>query len=102
MAKKKDGPVYETPNYEGITTLTECDEEIAKHKQNLVGKDIVESRMKKDKKDYVGALNEQLKELKEEREHEIDVISALEQHKQLLANGGVVNNLIPMPRMGNG
>lgn len=88
---------HEVPNYEALTTLEEVDEEIEKHKQRLVGKDILESRMKKDKKDYVSALNEQLKELNEEREHEIDVLSALEQHKQLIANGGAGSNVIPMP-----
>jgi hypothetical protein len=95
MSKKTDKPHFQTPNYEALTTLEDVDTEIEKHKQNLVGKDIVEYRMKEDKHDYVSALNEQLKELKEEREHEINVISALEQHKQLLSNqGGVV---IPMP-----
>ena len=85
----------ETPNYEALTTIEEVEKEIEKHKQKLVGKDIVEYRMKEDKKDYVKALNESLKELKEEREHEITVISALEQHKQVIANGG--GQVIPMP-----
>lgn len=90
-----DSSHLEVPNYEALTTLEQVDEEIEKHKQKLVGKDILESRMKKDKKDYVKALNEQLKELHEEREHEIDVISALEQHKQVLANQG--GTVIPLP-----
>jgi CRISPR/Cas system-associated protein Cas5 (RAMP superfamily) len=85
----------EVPDYEQITSLEEADEEIAKHKANLVGKDILESKMKADKKEYVSAINTQLKELAEEREHEINVINALEQHKQYLANGG--GKVIPMP-----
>lgn len=94
MAKKDEKPPYEVPNYEALTTIEDVEKEIDKHKQHLVGKDIVEYRMKEDKKDYVSAINEQLKELREEREHEINVLSALEQHKQVLANqGGVV---IPM------
>jgi len=86
---------FEVPDYEQFTTIEEVDEEIAKHKANLVGKDILESRMKSDKKEYVSAINTQLKELAEEREHEINVISALEQHRQYLANGG--GKVIPMP-----
>lgn len=95
MPKQKDTSHLEVPNYEGLTTLEEVDKEIEKHKQKLVGKDITEYRMKEDKKTYVGALNEQLKELKEEREHEINVLSALDQHKQVLANQGGV--IIPLP-----
>jgi hypothetical protein len=99
MSKKKnDAPAHETPNYEALTTIEEVEVEIEKHKQKLVGKDILESRMKQDKKDYVGALNEQLKELAEEREHEIDVLSALEQHKVLLANGGGIVIPLPLPK----
>ena len=93
--QKKDTSHLHVPDYEQLTTIEEVDEEIAKHKQNLVGKDIVEYRMKEDKKSYVSALNEQLRELAEEREHEINVLSALEQRKQLIHNqGGVV---IPLP-----
>lgn len=93
MGKKQD-TVHEVPNYSSLTTIEAVDDEIEIHKQKLVGKDILESRMKQDKKSYVAALNEQLKELAEEREHEIDVIAALEQHKQLLLNSGTV---IPLP-----
>ncbi len=96
MSKKNDSAAHEVPDYESFTTLEEIDEEIERHKQILVGKDVLESKMKKDKKDYVSALNETLKELAEEREHEIDVLSALEQRKQVIANGG--SNVIPMPR----
>lgn len=96
MSKKQDKSPFETPNYESITTLEGVEEEIEKHKQNLVGKDILESRMKAEKKAFVSAHNELLKEVAEEREHEIEVLSALEQHRQLIANGGA--NVIPMPR----
>lgn len=92
---KKDESAHEVPNYAALTTLEEVDAEIEKHQKFLVGKDITESRMKQDKKDYVSSLNEQLKELAEEREHEIDVLSALEQRKQEIHNAGQV---IPMPR----
>jgi hypothetical protein len=99
--KKDDTSHLHVPNYESLTTLEQVEEEIEKRKQNLVGKDILEYRMKEDKKDYVAAVNEQLKELKEEREHEINVLSALEQHKQVLANQG--GTVIPMPpRASNG
>lgn len=99
MGKKKDQAAHETPDYEAITTLEEVDEEIAKHKERLVGKDILESKMKQDKKDYVSALNEQLRDLAEEREHEIDVLSALEQRKMVISNSG--GNIIPMPKVAN-
>lgn len=94
---KKDDDAREVPDYEALTTIEEIEEEVERHKQILVGKDVLESKMKKDKKEYVGALNEQLKELTEEREHEIDVLSALEQRRMIVANGGGV--IIPMPRM---
>ncbi len=93
--QKKDTSHLHVPDYEALTTIEEVDEEIAIHKQNLVGKDIVEYRMKEDKKDYVSALNEQLRELAEEREHEINVISALEQRKQIIHNQG--GQIIPLP-----
>ncbi len=96
MTAKKDD-TRDVPDYESLTTLEEIEEEIERHKQILVGKDILESKMKQDKKAYVSALNEQLKELAEEREHEIDVLSALEQHKMLISNSGGV--VIPMPKM---
>ncbi len=95
MAKKKDEPTRNVPNYEAFTTIEEVEEEIETHKQHLVGKDILESQIKKTKKDYVSAVNEQLKELNEERQHEIDVLSALEQRKVILANQG--GNIIPLP-----
>lgn len=95
MSKTQDTSHLQVPNYEALTTIEQVEEEIEKHKQKLVGKDITEYRMKEDKKTYVSAINETLKELREEREHEINVLSALEQHKQLVSNqGGVV---IPLP-----
>jgi Na+-transporting NADH:ubiquinone oxidoreductase subunit NqrA len=93
---KNDSGAREIPDYEAFTTIEEVDEEIEKHKQTLVGKDVLEHRMKQDKKEYVGALNEQLKELAEERAHEIDVLSALNQRKVIIANSG--SNIIPMPK----
>ncbi len=93
----KDSDAREIPNYEALTTIEEVEEEAERHKQILVGKDVLELRMKRDKKDYVSALNEQLKELKEEREHEIDVLSALDQRKMAISNAGGV--IIPMPKM---
>jgi hypothetical protein len=94
---EKDSDAREIPDYEALTTIEEVEEEAERHKQILVGKDVLESRMKRDKKDYVSALNEQLKELREEREHEIDVLSALEQRKMVISNAGGV--VIPMPKM---
>lgn len=89
--KKNENTHLQVPNYESLVTIDDVEKEIETHKQNLVGKDVVEYRMKADKKDYVSAINEQLKELTEEREHEINVLSALEQHKQLILNhGGVI------------
>jgi hypothetical protein len=85
-----------TPDYSKLTTLDEVDAEIEVHKQKLVQKDVLEYRIRGDKKEYVAALNEQLKELKEEREFEMDTISALEAHKQVLANQGQAP-IIPMP-----
>lgn len=80
---------HNVPNYEAFHTMEDIQNEIERHKQILVSKDILEDRMKKDKKDYVSSLNEQLKELAEEREHEIDVLSALEQRKQLINSQGI-------------
>lgn len=94
---KNDSNAHEVPNYEALTTIEEVEEEIEKHKQILVGKDVLEHRMKQDKKEYVSALNEQLKELAEERAHEIDVLSALDQRKIMIANAG--SNVISMPKM---
>lgn len=89
MPKKKDQMSdLNTPDYESLHTLEAVDAEVERHKQILVGKDILEAKMKKDKKEYVSSLNEQLKELAEEREHEIDVLSALEQRKQMIENSG--------------
>lgn len=86
----------EVPNYEKFTTIEEVEKEIEIHKANLVGKDILEYRMKSDKREYVSAINTQLKELAEEREHEIDVISALEQRKQIIASAGA--KILPLAK----
>lgn len=101
MTTKKDDD-RDVPDYEAFTTVEEVDEEIERHKQILVGKDVLESRMKHDKKTYVSALNEQLKELSEEREHEIEVLSALEQRKMLISNSGGIVIPMPMPKMAQG
>lgn len=92
----KDSSAYEIPDYQAFTTIEEVEEEVERRKHILVGKDVLESRMKHDKKDYVSSINEQLKEVAEEREHEIEVLSALEQRKQEISNGGGI--VIPMPR----
>ncbi len=95
MSKNSDA--RDIPDYESFKTIEEVEEEIENHKKVLVGKDLLESRMKKDKKEYVSALNEQLKELAEEREHEIGILLALEQRKQIIhASSGAT--IIPMPR----
>lgn len=95
MPKKNDQSHLPTPNYEALTTIEEVDQEIEIHKKNLVGKDIVEYRVKEDKKAYMTAANETLREIKEEREHEINVLSTLEQRKMIIANQG--GTVIPMP-----
>lgn len=100
--KNNDAPIHETPDYEAFTTIEEIEEEIEKHKQFLVGKDILESKMKQDKRDYVSALNEQLKEVAEEREHEIDVLSALEQRKVIIANSDGIVIPLPFPKAAQG
>lgn len=92
---KRDSNGFDHPDYEQLRTIDEVEGLIRKHRDNLVGKDIAEYRMKEDKKSYVSALNEQLKELKEEREHEMGVLGALEDRKKQLAAGG--GNVIPLP-----
>ena len=80
--------------------IDEIDEAIQKHKDVLVGKDKTESQIKAEKREYTQAMNEQLKELTEEREHEIAVISALEDRRRVLnaqQNGQVVPLHIPKP-----
>jgi len=92
MGKKKDTRSHlNTPNYEALMSVDEVEEEIERRKNTLVGKDRTEYQIKESKKDYVSAINEQLRELKEEREHEIVVLSALEDRKkQILAGAGIV------------
>ena len=76
---------FEHPEYEAIRTVDECDELIKKHKDNLVGKDLLERKIKAEKKEYVKAMNEQLKELSEEREHEMGVLGALQDRRKQLS-----------------
>ena len=100
MPKKKtdDTSHLEHPDYDKISTIEECDEYIAEHEQKLVGKDKTESKIKHEKREYTKALNEQLKELNEEREHEIGVLSALDDRKRVLsAQSNVVPMNIPRP-----
>lgn len=82
---KKDTKAFETPDYEKLTTVDEVDAAIQKHKDILVGKDTTESMIKAEKKDYVSAMNGQLKELNEEREHEIGVLGALNDRRKQLS-----------------
>jgi hypothetical protein len=77
----------EHPDYEKLVTAEEVDKLVEVHKNSLVTKDFIERRIKEEKKDYVSAMNEQLKEVAEEREHEMGVIQALDDRKkQILAN----------------
>ena len=96
MGKKKDqGQAFDTPNYESLTTIEDVEQEIEKHKERLIGKDVLQARVKDEKKSFNSAINEQLNEIEEERQHELGVLSALEQQKMLVANGGGM--VIPMP-----
>lgn len=92
MSKKKDtGSHLNAPNYEAMMSVDEVEEEIERRKNILVGKDRTEYQIKETKREYVSAINEQLLELKEEREHEIVVIGALEDRKkQILAGAGIL------------
>lgn len=101
--KQEDKSHLHTPDYNAFTTVEQVDAAIAQHEKKLIGKDRTESLIKKEKREYVSALNEQLRELKEEREHEIDVISALEARRQVLhaaATSNVVPMVIPKPAVG--
>lgn len=98
MGKKDNKTAHETPNYEAMVTVEEVELEIERHKTFLVGKDRTEYQIKESKKEYNAAINEQLRELSQEREHEILVISALEDRKkQILAGAGI--SVLPMPAM---
>ncbi len=96
MGKKKQPAPLEVPEYEKLTTIEQVEAEIEKHKTVLVGKDKTESQIKANKKEYVKALNEQLKELNQEREHEIDVLSALDDRRRVIA----ASNVVPMRKTG--
>ena len=91
----QDQSAFLTPDYETIRTDDECDEFILYHRDRLVGKDLIERQIKATKKEYVSALNEQLKELAEEREHEMGVLLALDEVKRRLHASPT--NVIPMP-----
>lgn len=102
MGKKKgskntDKSAFEAPEYEKLTTIEEVDALLQTHKDRLVTKDITESKIKADKKEYTSAINEQLKELGEEREHEMGVIGALNDRRRVIA----ATNVVPLkpPRM---
>ena len=89
-AKNDNGHLH-APNYEALVSVEDVELEIERRKNILVGKDRTEYQIKEEKREYVSAINEQLRELKEEREHEIVVISALEDRKkQILAGAGIV------------
>lgn len=95
MTKKNDNSHLSVPNYEAMTTVQEVEDEIERRKNALVGKDRTEYGMKENKKEFNAAINEQLREVKEEREHEIVVISALEDRKKIILAGA---GIIAMPR----
>jgi len=95
MSKKNETP-RDVPNYEAMVTVEDVETEIDRRKNILVGKDRTEYQIKENKREYVVAMNEQLRELKEEREHEIVVIGALEDRKkQILAGAGII--ALPRP-----
>jgi hypothetical protein len=80
----------EVPEYESLTTVEEIEELLVEHKEKLVGKDKLEYQIKETKRETNADLNEQLKELKQEREHEMGVIDALyDRKKQILASVGI-------------
>ena len=93
-SKNTDQTAFEVPDYESLSTIEECEDLLEDHKNKLVGKDITQENIKAEKRDYVSAINEQLKELQEEREHEIGVIGALEDRKRFI-NGAKVTHLRP-------
>jgi hypothetical protein len=96
-AKKKQAQDsgLEHPDYEKLNSIDEIDNMIQTHKDILVRKDKIELKIKDSKKEANAAHNEQLKELLEERTHEVGVIDALvDRKKVLLAQSGVV----PMPK----
>lgn len=100
---KKEDDFLQHPDYDQFRTVDEVEAAIAQHKEILVGKDRTESQIKKEKREYVSALTEQLKELNEEREFEIDVISTLEDRRRVLhaqANSNVFQMVIPKPAVG--
>ena len=99
MSKKNEASDFNTPDYDSFSTIDEVEKEIERREQILIGKDKLQARIKEEKKDFCSAINEQLKEVEEERLHEIGVLSGLEQRKQYLANGGGV--VIPITSKGS-
>ncbi len=86
---KNDNPSLTVPNYEALVTIEEVEEELTRRKNTLIGKDRIDFTIRESKKEYNAAINEQLRDLKEEREHEITVISALEDRKKQILNGNI-------------
>lgn len=98
MPKKDDKKSHlHHPDYESFKTVAEVQEAIRLHEARLVGKDKTESQIKKEKREYTAALNEQLRELREEREHEIGVLSALDQRIRALHAEEQGFNVVPLP-----
>lgn len=99
MPKKKK-TLAETPDYETYLTVDEVDKQIEFHKDLLVRKDKTEFQIKQSKKEANAAHSEQLKELLEEREHELGVIDALGDRKKVLLtkSGNVVPIHAPVAR----
>lgn len=91
MAKNRDKKPQETISYDSITTLDEVEQEIQKHKTRLIDKDMLQSRLKEEKKSFNSVINESLKEVEEERLHEIEVIEALEQHRMVISSGALTH-----------
>lgn len=92
--KKQQGHALPHPEYEKLMTVEEVDELIQQHKDTLVRKDKTEFQIKEAKQEMLCSYNEQLAELKEEREHELGVIDALHDRKKILLSG---QGVIPMP-----
>lgn len=89
-AKKNTGGHLEHPDYEKLGSVEEIDDLMVQHKDTLCRKDKLEMQIKQTKKDTNADFNEQLKELAEEREHEVAVIDALlDAKKRLLASAGI-------------
>lgn len=85
MAKKNSDTAHlHSPDYDQLTTVGAVDREIARYKDFLVVKVRQESRIKEEKKTYVSAMNENLKELREELDHAVEVLERLDQCRQVV------------------